>query len=71
MISVLVYVSIFEQTVDDPEYNAKRGMMACVLVFILLGVTVSACTNEERIVKCEDLVYFVVWHCRSYLMVLS
>jgi cytochrome bd-type quinol oxidase subunit 1 len=41
MISVLVYVSLFEKTLDDSEYNAKRGMVACILVFILLGVTVS------------------------------
>lgn len=36
---VLVYVALFEPVVVNPEYNAKRGLMACVLVFLLLGVT--------------------------------
>ncbi|KAG8226791.1 hypothetical protein J437_LFUL002837 [Ladona fulva] len=40
-ISVLVYVSMFEPVKEDTEYNIKRGLVACVLVFILLGVTVT------------------------------
>lgn len=36
---VLVYVAIFEPVINDPLYNAKRGLIACVLVFLLLGVT--------------------------------
>ncbi|GAB6033654.1 Phosphatidylserine synthase 2 [Chamberlinius hualienensis] len=36
----LVYVAIFEPVYSgDSIYNAKRGIGACVLVFILLGVT--------------------------------
>jgi len=40
MIAVLVYVALLETAREDSEYNTKRGMTACVCVFILLGVTV-------------------------------
>lgn len=44
---VLVYVALIENQMLDGEdkgtitqYNAKRGMMACLGFFVLLGVTV-------------------------------
>lgn len=37
----LVYVAVFEPVSNDTTYNTKRGILACVLVFILLGVTVT------------------------------
>ncbi|XP_071449421.1 phosphatidylserine synthase 2-like isoform X2 [Hetaerina americana] len=40
-IGVLIYVSMFEPVKDNTEYNTKRGLVACILVFILLGVTVT------------------------------
>ncbi|GIX66725.1 phosphatidylserine synthase 2 [Caerostris extrusa] len=36
---VLVYVTFFEESSPDEEYNIKRGIVACILVFLLLGVT--------------------------------
>jgi len=39
MTCVLVYVAVFEQPNLDRNYNTKRGIIACILVFILLGVT--------------------------------
>ncbi|GFT57127.1 phosphatidylserine synthase 2 [Nephila pilipes] len=36
---VLVYVTFFEESSTDIEYNVKRGIVACILVFLLLGVT--------------------------------
>lgn len=36
---VLIYVALFEEVVSSSEYNTKRGLVACVLVFLLLGVT--------------------------------
>lgn len=39
MSCALVYVAIFEQVKQDSEYNTKRGLIACILVFLLLGVT--------------------------------
>jgi len=41
LICVLVYVGLIEEPVDSSEYNAKRGLIACVSVFILLGVTIT------------------------------
>ncbi|XP_046390648.1 phosphatidylserine synthase 2-like isoform X2 [Ischnura elegans] len=40
-IGCLIYVSMFEPVKIDTEYNTKRGLVACILVFILLGVTVT------------------------------
>jgi len=40
MMCVLVYVAFFETSSDDSQFNTKRGMIACVTVFVLLGVTV-------------------------------
>ena len=34
----LFYVSIVEQTPDDMLYNVRRGVVAVVIVFILIGV---------------------------------
>ena len=34
----LFYVSIVEQTPDDTLYNVRRGVVAVVIVFILIGV---------------------------------
>jgi phosphatidylserine synthase 2 len=34
----LFYVSIIEQTPDDTLYNVRRGVVAVVIVFILIGV---------------------------------
>ena len=34
----LFYVSIVEQTPDDTLYNVRRGIVAVVIVFILIGV---------------------------------
>lgn len=41
LIGVLVFVAVFEEPVDNPEYNTKRGLIACVSVFLLLGVTIT------------------------------
>ncbi|KAG8182576.1 hypothetical protein JTE90_021716 [Oedothorax gibbosus] len=35
----LIYVAFFEETSSDLEYNVKRGIISCILVFLLLGVT--------------------------------
>ena len=34
----LFYVSLVEQTPDDTIYNMKRGVVAVIVVFILIGV---------------------------------
>ena len=34
----LFYVSLVEQTPDDSLYNVKRGVIAVIIVFILIGV---------------------------------
>lgn len=34
----LIYVSLIEQTPDDTAYNTKRGLIAVVVVFILIGI---------------------------------
>ena len=34
----LVYVSLIEQTPNDTAYNTKRGLIAVVVVFILIGM---------------------------------
>ncbi|XP_031553015.1 phosphatidylserine synthase 2-like [Actinia tenebrosa] len=39
MLAVLVYVALFELTPMDSQYNTKRGLFACVMVFLLFGVT--------------------------------
>ncbi|PNF28640.1 Phosphatidylserine synthase 2 [Cryptotermes secundus] len=41
LVSVLIYVAVFEPVRDDTSYNTKRGLVASVLAFILLGVTVT------------------------------
>lgn len=41
LVSVLVYVAVFEPVRDDTSYNTKRGLVASVLAFILLGVTIT------------------------------
>ncbi|XP_069692236.1 phosphatidylserine synthase 2-like [Periplaneta americana] len=41
LVSVLIYVAVFEPVRNDTSYNTKRGLVACVLAFILLGVTVT------------------------------
>lgn len=38
MLCVLVYVA-FENPLENSEYNAKRGILACIVVFLLFGVT--------------------------------
>ncbi|KAK3703282.1 hypothetical protein QZH41_019309 [Actinostola sp. cb2023] len=39
MLCVLVYVALFESAPFDSQYNTKRGLFACVMVFLLFGVT--------------------------------
>lgn len=39
MLCVLVYVGAFEKTKENSEYNTKRGLIACIAVFLLFGVT--------------------------------
>ncbi|CAH3171973.1 unnamed protein product [Porites lobata] len=39
MLCVLVYVGVFEKPHRDHEYNTKRGLIACIAVFLLFGVT--------------------------------
>lgn len=39
MLCVLVYVGVFEKPHKDHEYNTKRGLIACIAVFLLFGVT--------------------------------
>lgn len=39
MTCALFYVAIFESTSNDTNYNIKRGLISCVLVFTLVGVT--------------------------------
>lgn len=34
----LIYVSLIEQTPNDSAYNTKRGLIAVVVVFILIGI---------------------------------
>ncbi|XP_032787452.2 phosphatidylserine synthase 2 [Daphnia magna] len=41
MIAALIYVAVFEPVILDTQYNTKRGLVACVIVFILLCVTVT------------------------------
>ncbi|KAJ9598252.1 hypothetical protein L9F63_011073 [Diploptera punctata] len=41
LVVVLIYVAVFEPVKQDTSYNTKRGLVACVLSFILLGVTVT------------------------------
>lgn len=36
--AVLVYVALVEESVSDRDYNAKRGLMAVILAFLLFGV---------------------------------
>lgn len=33
----LIYIALIEQTPDDAGYNTKRGLVAVVVVFILIG----------------------------------
>ncbi|KAK2177964.1 hypothetical protein NP493_570g03007 [Ridgeia piscesae] len=35
----LIYIAVFEQAPADANYNTKRGIVACILVFVLFGVT--------------------------------
>ncbi|XP_069133754.1 phosphatidylserine synthase 2-like isoform X2 [Argopecten irradians] len=35
----LLYIALFEDPVNDSEYNSKRGVVAMVLAFLLFGVT--------------------------------
>jgi len=35
---VLVYVAVLEDTPNDTTYNTKRGLIAMVIVFILIGI---------------------------------
>eukprot|EP00794_Sanderia_malayensis_P018120 gene18120-19930_t len=39
VIIVLCYVALFEEPVYNPAYNAKRGLMACIAVFLAFGIT--------------------------------
>lgn len=39
MMSVMFYVSVIEQQVQDESYNIKRGIVACAIFFVLFGVT--------------------------------
>jgi phosphatidylserine synthase 2 len=41
LIGILMYVAFVEPENLDTEYNAKRGVLACLTFFILLGVTVT------------------------------
>lgn len=34
----LTYVALFEQTPTDTAYNTKRGLVAVIVVFILIGI---------------------------------
>lgn len=34
----LSYVSLIEQTPNDTAYNTKRGLVAVIIVFILIGI---------------------------------
>lgn len=36
---VLVYVTIFEDVVEDSDYNMKRGIIAMLVTFLAVGVT--------------------------------
>lgn len=39
---VLVYVALWEErAVNDSDYNAKRGIVAVILAFVLFGVTIT------------------------------
>lgn len=35
---VLIYVALFEEAQVDPDYNAKRGLVAVIVAFVLFGV---------------------------------
>lgn len=39
MCAVLTYIAIFEDIIDDPDYNKKRGIISCAIFFVLFGVT--------------------------------
>jgi len=39
MILALCYVALIEVPFEDPVYNAKRGLLACVVVFLAFGIT--------------------------------
>ncbi|XP_032222099.2 phosphatidylserine synthase 2 [Nematostella vectensis] len=39
LICVLIYVALFEQSQYSSQYNTKRGLFACFMVFLLFGVT--------------------------------
>lgn len=36
---ILVYVTIFEEVVEDSDYNMKRGIIAMLVTFLAVGVT--------------------------------
>jgi len=38
MLSVFIYVAVFEEAIADTELNIKRAIVAVLLVFILIGV---------------------------------
>lgn len=76
MVSVLIYVAIFEPVTLDSQYNTKRyvlkqtisfihlfhifslsGLVACIVVFILLCVTVTPDGPFKRL--CEIQIF--VW----------
>lgn len=38
---VLVYVALWEGANNDSDYNAKRGIIAVILAFVLFGVTIT------------------------------
>ncbi|XP_060078591.1 phosphatidylserine synthase 2-like [Ylistrum balloti] len=63
-IGFLVYIALFEDPINDSEYNSRRGVAAVVLAFLLFGVTVTPDGPFKRphpamwrLVLCVSIVY--------------
>jgi phosphatidylserine synthase 2 len=48
MVAALVYVAVFEPISIDSQYNVKRGLVACIIVFVLLCSVVAPNSPFKR-----------------------
>ena len=64
VVAALFYVALFEEQVNNPVYNTKRGIVACILFFLLFGMLhvpdgpfIRPHPFVWRLVLCASLVY--------------
>ncbi|CAG7822093.1 unnamed protein product [Allacma fusca] len=41
IVTILFYVALVEEVVDDTQFNAKRGLVACIVFFISLALVIT------------------------------